>query len=63
MEATSIENVILLDYVTSEVALEEPEIRGTDGNIQMDNNYTDDELHFGMAGGCEDSDDGGDEID
>jgi len=45
------------------VALEEPEIGSTDPNILIDNNSTDDELHFGMPGGCEYYDDEGDEID
>jgi hypothetical protein len=45
------------------VALEEPDIGSTDPNIPIDNNCTDDELHFGVAGGCEDYHDEGDEID
>jgi hypothetical protein len=36
--------------MTSEFALEEHEIRSTDPNIPIDNNCTDDELHFGMPG-------------
>jgi hypothetical protein len=62
-EAARVDNAILLDYLTSEVALEEPEIGSTDPNIPIDNNCTDDELHFGMPGGCEDYDNEGDEID
>jgi len=58
-----VDDAILLDYLTSEVALEEPEIGSTDPNIPIDTNCTDDELHFGMPGGCEDYDDEGDEID
>jgi len=61
-EAARVSNAILLDYLTSEVALKEPEIGSTDPNIPIDNNCTDDELHFGMRGGCEDYDDEGDEI-
>jgi len=61
-EAARVDNAILLDYLTSKVALEEPEIGSTDPNIPMDNNCTDDELHFAMPGGCEDYDDEGDEI-
>jgi len=37
VEAARGDNAILLDYVTSEVALEEPEIRSTDPNIPIDN--------------------------
>jgi hypothetical protein len=62
-EAARVDIPILLHYLTSEVALEEPEIGSTDPNIPIDNNCTDDELHFGMPGGCEDYDDGGNEID
>jgi len=63
MEAARVDNPILLDYLTSEVALEEAEIRSTDPNIPIDHNRTDDELHFGMPGGCEEYNDEGDEID
>jgi hypothetical protein len=48
--------------LTSEVALEEPDIRTTGPNIPIDNNCVDDDLHFGMPGACEDYDDEGDEI-
>jgi len=37
-EAAHVGNAILLDYLTSEVALEEPEIRSTDPNILIGNN-------------------------
>jgi hypothetical protein len=47
-DAVSVDNAILLDYLTSEVALEEPEIRSTDREIRTDNTCTDDKLHFGM---------------
>ena len=60
VEAARVDNVILLDYLASEVALEEPKIRSTDPNIPMDNNCTDDELHFGMPGGSRDCEDEGD---
>jgi hypothetical protein len=63
MEAARVDNAILVDYLTSEVALEEPEIGSTNPNIPIDNNCMDDELDFGMPGGCEDYDDEGDEID
>ena len=38
MEAARDDNAILLDYLTSEVALEEPELGSTDPTIPMDNN-------------------------
>jgi len=63
VEAVRIDNAILLDYLTSEVALEEPEISSTDPNIPIDNNCTDDELHFGMPEGSVDFEDEGDESD
>jgi hypothetical protein len=63
VEAARVDNAILLDYLTSEVALEEPEIRSTDPTIPIDNNCTDDELHFGMPGGSRDFEDEGDESD
>jgi hypothetical protein len=62
-EAVSVDNAILLDYLTSKVALEEPEIGSTDTNIPIDNNCTDDELHFGMSGGSGDYEEEGDESD
>jgi len=54
---------VLLDYLTTEVALEEPEIGSTDPNILIDNNCMDDELQFGMPGGSRDYKDEGDESD
>jgi hypothetical protein len=63
IEAVPVDNGMLLVYLTSEVTLEEPEIGSTDPNIPIDNNCMDDELHFGMTGGCENYDDEGDEID
>jgi len=54
MEAARVDNAILLDYWTSKVAIEEPEIGSTDPNILKDNNCTHDELHFGMPGGSGD---------
>jgi len=50
-------------YLTSEVALEELEIGSTDPNIPIVNNWTDDELHFGIPGGSRDYDNEGDESD
>jgi len=54
MEAACVDNAILHVYLTSKVALEEPEIRSTDPNIPIDNNCMNDELHFGMPGGSGD---------
>jgi hypothetical protein len=62
-EAAQVDNAILLDYWTSEVALMEPEIGSTDRNIPIDKNCTDDELHFGMPEGCKDYDDEGETLD
>jgi hypothetical protein len=62
-KAASIDNAIHLDNLTSEVALEEPEIGNTDPNIPIDTNCTDDGLHFGMPGGSGDYKDEGDESD
>jgi hypothetical protein len=61
-----VDNDILLDYLTSEVALKEPEIGNTDPNIPIDNNCTNEEMHFGMprdSGEYEDEADKGDESD
>jgi hypothetical protein len=57
MDAAGGDNAILPDYLTSEVALEEPEIGSTDPNIPIDNNCTDDEQHFGIPGGSGDCED------
>jgi hypothetical protein len=61
VEAVRDDNAIHLHYFTSEVALEDCEIGSTDPNIQIDNNCTDDELHFGIAVGSGDYRDDGDE--
>jgi hypothetical protein len=63
VEAARVDNAILLDYLASKVAVEEPEIGSTDPNIPIDNNCTDDELHFGMPGGSGYYEDEGDESD
>jgi len=62
-EAARVDNAILPDYLTAEIALEEPEIRRTHPNIPIDNICMDDELHFGMPGGSDNYNDEGDEID
>jgi hypothetical protein len=51
VEAAHVHYANLLHYLTSKVALEEPGIKSPDPNISIDNNCTDDELHFGMPGG------------
>ena len=63
MEAARVENAILLDYLTSKVVLEEPEIGITNPNIPIDNNCMDDELHLGMPADSGEYDDEGDESD
>jgi len=49
--------------LTSDLALEDPEIGNTDPNIPIYYNCTDDEVYFGMLWGCEEYDDERDEID
>ena len=61
-EAAGVDNAVLVDYLTSDAALEEPEIRNTDRNIPIDNDCTNDELHFGMPWSREDYDNEGDKI-
>jgi hypothetical protein len=62
-KAARVDNAILLDYLASEVALEEPEIGSPHPNILIDNNCTDDKLHFGMPGGREEYEDERDDSD
>jgi hypothetical protein len=50
VEASFVDNAILLDYSTSKVAFEEPEIGSTDPSIPIHNNCMHDELHIGMPG-------------
>jgi hypothetical protein len=63
VEAACLDNAIVLDYLASEMAPQEPEIRSTDTNIPIDNNCTNDKLHFGMPGVSGHYDDEGDESD
>jgi hypothetical protein len=63
VEAARIHNAIPLHYLASKVALGEPDLGSTDPNIPIDNNYTDDELHFGMPGGSGNYEDESDESD
>jgi len=57
VDAVCVDNQILLDYLTSAVAFEEPEIRSTDPNIPIDMNCTGDKQHLRMPGGSTDSED------
>jgi len=61
-EAAHIDNAILLDYFTSEVALE-TDIGSAGPNIPMDNNCMGDKLHFGLTGGIAEYKDDGDQSD
>jgi len=61
VDAAGVDNAIHFDYLTSEVALQEPEIRSTDPNTPTDDNCTDDNLHFRLPGGSVDYDNEGDE--
>jgi hypothetical protein len=63
VDAARADIAILLDYLTSTVALKEPEIGSTDPNILIDNNCTDDKLHFRMPCGSGEYEDEGDESD
>jgi len=63
VEAARVDNAILLDYLTSEVALEEPEIGSTNPNIPIDNNCMDDKLDFGIPRASRNYEDEGDESD
>jgi hypothetical protein len=48
MEASCVDNSVLLNYLASEVGVEEPENTSTDRKIRIDNNYTDEKLPFAM---------------
>jgi len=63
VQAAPVDDAILVDYLTSEAVLEEPEIGSTYLNIPIDNNRMDDKLHFGIPGGSGDHQDDGDESD
>ena len=63
VKAVRVDNAILLNYLTSKMALEEPQIGSTEPNFPIDNNCTDDQLHFGRPGGSGDYEDEGDESD
>jgi len=61
MEAAGNDKDILLDYLSSDVALEKPGIGRADPNIPIDNNCTDDKFHFRIPGGSGDYQDECDE--
>ena len=63
VKAARIDNAHLLDYLTSEVALEEPEIGNTDPNIPIDKYCADHELLCGISGSSGDYADEGDASD
>jgi len=63
VEAAGVDNAMFIDYLASEVALEDPEIGSTDANIPIDNNCTADKLQFGMPGDSGNYKDKGDESD
>jgi len=62
-EAARVDNAVLLEYLTSEVALEEPEIGSTDPNIPIEQVCTDDNVDSGNPGVSRDYEDDGDESD
>jgi hypothetical protein len=63
LDAARADNDNLLDYLTSDVALEEPVIRSTAPNIRNLCNCLNDELHIGMPGGSAESSAAGDKCD
>jgi hypothetical protein len=63
VEAARLANAILLNYLTSEVALKEREIRSPDRNIPIDNNCMNEALYFRIPEVSVDFEDEGDESD
>jgi hypothetical protein len=63
VEVARVNNAILLDYLTSKVALVETEIGSTGSNILIHINRVDDERQFGMPGGSGDFADQGERSD
>jgi len=61
MKAACVDNAILLNYLTSERTLEEPEIGRTGTNILIDITCMDNEQHFRMPGDSGDCEDEGDD--
>jgi hypothetical protein len=60
MHAAHADYAILLDYWTTEAAVEEAEIGSTDQNIPIVKHCTDDQLHFAMPRGSREYEDEGD---
>jgi len=60
VKAARIDNTSFVNYLNSEVGLEDPEIGGTDKNVPIDDNCTDDELHVGRPRVSGDGNDEGD---
>jgi len=63
LEEAHVDNPILLDYLTSKVILEEPEIRCTVPTILIENNCMHGKLHFRMPGSSRDYNYQGDKSD
>jgi hypothetical protein len=63
VDAARVDNAIFLDYLTSNVALEEDEIGSTDTTMPIANNCIDHKVHCGMPGGSGHCEDEGDESD
>jgi hypothetical protein len=63
LEAVRVDNAILLDYLTTEVALEQPDIGSTDPNLLIDSHCTYEDLQFGMPGDSGDCEDYGEDSD
>ena len=63
VEQVCVNNSIVPDYMSSELALEEHEIDSTRPDAPIDNNCMDDKLHFGMPGGSREIKESGDASD
>ena len=63
VEAACVDNSILLHYLTSKVALKKSVLGSTNPNIPIDNNWTDDDVTFGLPGASRSNTDAGDESD
>ena len=63
VEPAHVDNAILPDDLTSEVALEQPEIGRSDQNIPINNHYTNDKRDFGIPGGSRNYQDDNDKSD
>jgi len=61
MQTACVDNTIILNYLSSEVALEKYNIGSTEHTILGENNWADNKRQFWMAGGSRDYEDEGDE--